>query len=106
MAAKCDQMYGGIPRANASIADIRAHIGDYRCGSNRDSRYGEPPDLWAFLYEGVTKRRFALKPHRAAGTYVLLPLHNFVGVFCLLSWSALVFLFASVKTNPFIYFQF
>ena len=72
----------------------------------RDSRYGEPPDLWAFLYEGVTKRRFALKPHRAAGTYVLLPLHNFVGVFCLLSWSALVFLFASVKTNPFIYFQF
>jgi alginate O-acetyltransferase complex protein AlgI len=72
----------------------------------RDSIYGGPPDLWAFLYRGAAKRRFALKPHRAAGTYVLLPLHNFVGVFCLISWPALVFIFASVKTNPFIYFQF
>ena len=87
---------------------IAGHILGIVAGTQmgRDARYGGPPDLWEFLYWGVAKRRFALRPHRAAGIYILLPLHNFVGVFCFVSWAVLTFIFSSVRTNPFIYFQF
>ena len=73
---------------------------------DRNTRYAGPPDLWDFLYSGIAKRRFVLRPHRAAGMYILLPLHNFIGVFCFVSWAVLAFLFSPVRTNPFIYFQF
>ncbi len=73
---------------------------------DRNARYAGPPDLWDFLYSGIAKRRFVLRPHPAAGIYILLPLHNFIGVFCFVSWAVLAFLFSSARTNPFIYFQF
>jgi hypothetical protein len=57
------------------------------------------------LYEGI-HGRFAVRPHRAAGLYVLLPLPGFVGSFVLTAWLLLVYLFASLNTSPFIYFQF
>ena len=87
---------------------ITGHILGVVAGTqmSRNARYAGPPDLLDSLYSGIAKRRFVLRPHRAAGIYILLPLHNFVGVFCLVSWAVLAFLFSSVRTNPFIYFQF
>src|SRR6266446_7575196 len=63
---------------------ITGHILGVVAGTqmSRNARYAGPPDLWESLYWGVVKRRFAMRPHNAAGIYVLLPLHNFVGVFC------------------------
>ena len=49
---------------------------------------------------------FAVRPHRAAGIYVLLPLPGFVGRFLLMAWLLLIWVFAAVETSPFIYFQF
>ena len=49
---------------------------------------------------------FAVRPHPAAGVYVLLPLPGFVGTFVLTAWLLVILLFAAVQSNPFIYFQF
>ena len=49
---------------------------------------------------------FAVRPHKAAGLYVLLPLPGFVGGFLLTLWLLFVYLFASLDTGAFIYFQF
>lgn len=62
-----------------------------------------PPPAWAkSFYEG----RFATKPSKAAGIYVLLPLPGFVGTFILTLWIVCAYLFATLDTSPFIYFQF
>jgi len=47
-----------------------------------------------------------LKPHSAAGYYILLPIPGFVGGFMITLWLLVLYLFSSVNTNPFIYFQF
>jgi len=63
-----------------------------------------PAPRWAAkLY---SDSRFAVKPSKAAGTYFLLPLPGFTGTFFLTAWLLIVYLFASLDTNPFIYFRF
>ena len=44
--------------------------------------------------------------HRVSGVWVLVPLPGFMGAFLLTAWLLLVYLFASIDTSPFIYFQF
>jgi len=50
--------------------------------------------------------RLALKPHSAAGYYILPPFPGFVSGFIITLWLLVLYLFSSVNTNPFIYFQF
>jgi alginate O-acetyltransferase complex protein AlgI len=50
--------------------------------------------------------RFAVRPHPAAGAYALLPIPGFAGAFGLTVWAVGLLLFATIDTNPFIYFQF
>jgi len=65
-----------------------------------------PAPHWATgLYAG-NGGRFALKPSGVAGIYVLLPLPGFWGGALLALWLLAVFLFSSLRTAPFIYFQF
>jgi len=65
-----------------------------------------PAPAWArALYRG-NNNRFAVKPSRAAGVYVLLPLPGFWGGFTLTAWLVGLYLFASASTSPFIYFRF
>jgi alginate O-acetyltransferase complex protein AlgI len=47
-----------------------------------------------------------VKPHAAGGIYVVLALRTVAGLSVVLVWAGIVFLFAPVQTNPFIYFQF
>ncbi len=51
-------------------------------------------------------RGIALRPHRAAGLYMLLPRPSFISGFVLAVWLIGLFLFSPVHTRPFIYFQF
>ena len=71
-----------------------------------NATFAQPPAAWQFLYRGVHKQRFATKPHRASGIYMIIPLHNAFGMAALTVWAALALLLAPIKTNPFIYFQF
>jgi alginate O-acetyltransferase complex protein AlgI len=64
------------------------------------------PPGWARGLYRWSDMRFALKPSAAAGIYVLLPLPTFFGGFLLAIWLTGLFLFASLDTSPFIYFQF
>jgi alginate O-acetyltransferase complex protein AlgI len=68
--------------------------------------YGLPPSWAQALYRSETKSRFAVRPHKWAGVYFLLPLQSRVGVMAFTFWIVLAFLFASVESRPFIYFQF
>jgi alginate O-acetyltransferase complex protein AlgI len=70
----------------------------------RGRRIGAPG--WARRLYEAQGGRFAFKPSYVAGIYVLLPLPGFVGGFILASWLLGVFLFSSLDTSPFIYFQF
>jgi alginate O-acetyltransferase complex protein AlgI len=61
--------------------------------------------LWAErLYSGTP--RFAIRPHRQAGTYALLPTNGFLLGFILTTWILVFYLFTALGSNPFIYFQF
>ena len=64
------------------------------------------PPIWAEGLYRWSNMRFALKPSAAAGIYVLTPLPTFLGGFILTVWLIGLFLFASLDTSPFIYFQF
>jgi len=68
--------------------------------------YGLPPYWAQALYRSETKSRFVVRPHKWAGVYFLLPLQSRVGVIAFTFWIVLAFLFASVESRPFIYFQF
>ena len=68
-------------------------------------RWIVPPDWAAPLYS-MCRQRFAVKPSKVAGIYVLAPLPGFVGGFIVTVWLVGVYLFASLQTSPFIYFQF
>ena len=72
---------------------------------NEGTRYIRPPRWATSLYRGCGER-LALKPHSAAGYYILLPLPGFVGGLVVTVWLLVLYLFSSVNTNPFIYFQF
>lgn len=63
------------------------------------------PVRWKQMYANAGKR-FAFKPHAAAGIYPLLPLPGFAGGFLICLWTLVVFLFAVTNSSPFIYFQF
>lgn len=67
-------------------------------------RIGAP--RWVAPVYSMIGNRFAVKPSKVAGVYVLLPLPGFVGAFILTVWVMAVYLFASLDTSPFIYFQF
>jgi alginate O-acetyltransferase complex protein AlgI len=85
---------------------ILAHlIGAY--AAKRESGKGFPVPAPAFarrLYEQANG--FAIRPHGAAGLYVLMPRAGFVSAFVLTVWIVGLFLFSPVHTRPFIYFQF
>jgi alginate O-acetyltransferase complex protein AlgI len=65
-----------------------------------------PSPSWATRFYRDTGNRFALKPSKAAGIYVLLPVPGIVGGAVLAFWILGIFLFSSLNTAPFIYFQF
>lgn len=65
-----------------------------------------PAPEWAAKIWERAGRCFAVRPHPAAGLYVLLPVPGFVGGFVLASWLLLIGLFAAINGTPFIYFQF
>ena len=46
------------------------------------------------------------KPSKVAGIYVLVPMPTFVGGLVFAVWLFGVFLFSSLSSSPFIYFQF
>ena len=64
-----------------------------------------PPPLLRGVYERA-RSRFAVRPHRAAGVYALLPVGTFAGALILTIWMVGLFLLASTRTSPFIYFRF
>jgi alginate O-acetyltransferase complex protein AlgI len=68
-------------------------------------RWIEPP-VWAAPLYSLCRQRFAVKPSKVAGIYVLAPLPGLVGGFILAIWLIGVYLFSSLHTSPFIYFQF
>jgi alginate O-acetyltransferase complex protein AlgI len=68
-------------------------------------RWIEPPG-WAVPLYSLCRKRFAVKPSKAAGIYVLAPVPGFLGGFILAIWLIGVYLFSSLHTSPFIYFQF
>jgi alginate O-acetyltransferase complex protein AlgI len=68
-------------------------------------RYVRAP-RWAEGFYRNLAGRFAIKPSRFAGYYVLFPLPGFVGGFFVTLWLLVFYMFASVNTSPFIYFQF
>jgi len=61
---------------------------------------------WASRLYDWGRGRFALKPSRAAGIYILLPEPGPWASFVLTAWFLVLFLFASLDTSPFIYFRF
>jgi alginate O-acetyltransferase complex protein AlgI len=88
---------------------VRAHLLGRYVGSlaavSEGIRYIRPPHWAMSLYRNCGER-LALKPHSAAGYYILLPFLGFVGGFIITLWLLVLYLFSSVNTNPFIYFQF
>jgi alginate O-acetyltransferase complex protein AlgI len=75
--------------------------------ANKESINGLPVEAPAFvrrLYQRAAG--FAVRPHAAAGLYVLMPRAGFVSAFVLTIWLVGLFLFSPVHTRPFIYFQF
>jgi alginate O-acetyltransferase complex protein AlgI len=65
-----------------------------------------PAPRWAAQIWNSTATPFAVRPHPAAGLYVVLPVPGFVGGFVLTAWLLGIALFAVIDSSPFIYFQF
>jgi alginate O-acetyltransferase complex protein AlgI len=65
-----------------------------------------PAPSWAAQIWDGSGTRFAVRPHPAAGLYLLLPVPGFLGGFVLATWVLLIALFAAMESSPFIYFQF
>jgi alginate O-acetyltransferase complex protein AlgI len=65
-----------------------------------------PAPAWFARLYARAGCRFAVRPHPAAGAYTLLPMPGFAGAFALTVWVLGLVLFATVDSNPFIYFQF
>jgi alginate O-acetyltransferase complex protein AlgI len=64
------------------------------------------PPRWAESLYSWMGGRFAVKPSAVAGIYVLIPMPTFLGGFIYATWLTGLFLFSSLDTSPFIYFQF
>ena len=65
-----------------------------------------PAPAWLTkIYENAASG-FAIRPSTVGGLYMLLPLPGSVGGFVVTVWLFLLFTFAAVRSNPFIYFQF
>lgn len=71
----------------------------------RPGRYVPIPE-WAVRWYHPGGERFAIRPHPAAGAYLLLPLGTITGGFLITAWLLALALFAPLVTNPFIYFRF
>lgn len=63
-----------------------------------------PAPSWLAPLYGGAPAVFALRPHPAAGLYVILPMRG--AAFVLTVWIAGVYLLSAVDVSPFIYFQF
>ena len=79
--------------------------------AGQEKRTNTVPETWvpapsfaSRMYDSAAG--IALRPHRAAGLYMLLPRPGFVSAFVLTVWLMGLFLFSPVHTRPFIYFQF
>jgi alginate O-acetyltransferase complex protein AlgI len=80
--------------------------------ASREKRSATLPEKWvpapvyaSRMYDDAN-RGIGLRPHKAAGLYMLLPRPGFVSAFVLTIWLVGLFLFSPVHTRPFIYFQF
>jgi alginate O-acetyltransferase complex protein AlgI len=79
--------------------------------ANQEKKSGSAPETWVPA-PGLASRIYnrspgvGLRPHRAAGLYMLLPRPGFVSGFVIAVWLIGLFLFSPVHTRPFIYFQF
>ena len=71
----------------------------------RKHRYVRPPRALQLLYAG-NGYRFAIRPHGAAGLYVLLPVPSLAAGLISTAWLVVLFFFSALDTSPFIYFQF
>ena len=87
---------------------VVAHwLGKAASDQSHDSReQWVPAPRWAAEIWNGAGTGFAVRPHPAAGLYVLLPVPGFLGGFILVSWLLGIALFAAMETSPFIYFQF
>ena len=65
-----------------------------------------PSPAWAARIWDGAGTRFAVRPHPAAGLYILLPVPGLLGGFMLVGWILVIALFAAIDSSPFIYFQF
>jgi alginate O-acetyltransferase complex protein AlgI len=65
-----------------------------------------PAPSWAAEIWNNAGTRFAVRPHPAAGLYILLPVPGFLGGFVFATWLLMIALFAAIDSSPFIYFQF
>jgi alginate O-acetyltransferase complex protein AlgI len=79
--------------------------------ATQEKKSGAAPETWVPA-PGLAARLYdrslgiGLRPHRAAGLYMLLPRPGFVSGFVIAVWLIGLFLFSPVHTRPFIYFQF
>src|SRR5207237_698855 len=89
-----------------AVGHLLGALASRQAGSPAAEPKRAPPPRWIEGLYAASSGRFAVKPHRAAGWYVLLPLPGFVGAYVLTAWVLLLFLFAAVNSSPFIYFQF
>jgi alginate O-acetyltransferase complex protein AlgI len=87
------------------FAHIVGVVGARQMKNSRSDQWAPAPGILNRLYEGM-KARFAFRPSQIAGIYVLVPFPGFVGAFILTAWILIIYLFASVDSSPFIYFQF
>jgi hypothetical protein len=86
---------------------VAAHVlGRYaNAGVEATGRRRMYAPLWAEgLYSGTS--RFAIRPHPLAGTYALLPTNSFALGLLTAMWAIVFYLFSTVDSSPFIYFQF
>jgi alginate O-acetyltransferase complex protein AlgI len=82
------------------LGTAAAHVSKLQPG-----RRTPPPSILRWVYSGANNT-FALKPHSASGTYVLLPLPGFWGGMVITCWVVVLYLFSALHPSPFIYFQF
>jgi len=65
-----------------------------------------PPPVFAEWLYGRQGTGIAVRPHHAAGLYLLLPRAGFASAFIVTIWLTTLFLLSPVNVRPFIYFQF
>ena len=80
-----------------------------RAGTDPATKNVRPSGFLERIYRrngALRLRPFAIRPHRRAGLYILIPPVGFTSAFVLSTWILVVLNFAASGISPFIYFQF